>query len=109
MTEFTWENLVALFPEGHTHNNGSVKNDLLWWAAYDQALEMCSNNTAKDWAHVLLDGYPSMEVEDVVQYANSKVENWLDENEGDENCDEDEAKRQILNEIREFYKLPLDK
>lgn len=107
MTELTLNDLVALFPAGHTHNNGSVNDDLLWWTAYDQACN--AEVSTKDWARMLLSGVEPLEIEDVVEYANSKVEDWLCENEGDENCDEDNAKRAVLNEIRSFYKLPLDK
>ncbi len=108
MTELTWADLVAIFPKDHIHVNKDAAGDLLWWAAYDQALDMCDCNTAKDWAQFLLDGYPAMETDDVVQYVNSQIEDRIDGQDRVVRCpvNEDEAKRRTLNAIRKFYVLP---
>lgn len=107
MTELKWADLVAVFPEGHKHNNKDAAGDLLWWAAYDQAEDMRDCNSIKDWAQFLQDGYPAMETNDVVQYVNTQIEDRIEEQDMWSVANEAEAKRCVLNRIRKFYELPL--
>lgn len=96
ITEIT--NRIAKMSDHEKATIGTPEHQAMWFTAYHEAVGLCEQNRAKDWAHMLMDGVPKM--------SQREVENWLESMEDDDTyCTEESEKSDyfLIQMLDSFY------